>query len=72
MIRNASLLNSVATPRLPYWFSCYDQGEGLAVWLRLVSKLPSGKQKVRLVTGLTASSTSIWSADFSGDSCHGN
>jgi hypothetical protein len=72
VIRDDSLLNSLATTRLPYRFSCSDRVEGLAVWLRIVSKLPSGKQMVRLVTGLTAASTDTWSADFSGDSRHGN
>jgi hypothetical protein len=72
VIRDDSRLNALATPRLPYRIACYDQVEGVAVSLRLVSKLLSGKQMVRLVTGLTASSTSTWSADFSGDSCHGN
>ena len=71
VIRDDSLLTSLATPRLRYRFSCYDRVEGLAVSLRLVSKLPSGMQLARLVAGLTASSTSTWSADFSGDYCHG-
>ena len=72
VIRDDALLNSLATTRLPYRFACYDWVTGLAVSLRPLSKLPSGKQLVRLVAGLTASSTSTWSADFSGDSCHGN
>jgi hypothetical protein len=72
VIRDDSLLNSLATPRLRYRFSCYDRVEGLAVSLRLVSKLPSGKQLVRLIAGLTVSSTSTWSADFARDSRHGN
>ena len=72
VIRDDSLLHSLATPRLRYRFSCYDRVEGLAVSLRLVSKLLSGKQLVRLIAGLTVCSTSTWSADFSGDSRHGN
>ena len=72
VIRDDSLLNSLATTGLPYRFACYNQVEGLAVSLRLMSKLPFGKKLVRLVAGLTASSTSTWSADFSGDYRHGN
>lgn len=71
-IRDDALLNSLTTTRLPCRFACYDRGTSLALSLRPVSKLPSGKQMVCLVTSLTASSASTWSADISGDSCHGN